>query len=188
MAEHRIITPLTDEVVALLRAGDKVLITGSLLAARDEAHRRLTELIRDGRPLPVVLKGQTIYYVGPTPVRPGRAVGSAGPTSSYRMDAYTPTLLGLGLKATIGKGQRGPEVRKAMLEQGAVYLAAVGGAGALLSERIENAEVIAWPELGPEALRKMTVRDFPCIVIDDVYGVDLYEEGRRRFRTSEVKR
>ena len=188
MAEHRIVTPLTDGVVALFRAGDKVLLTGSLLAARDEAHRRLTELIRDGLPLPVTLKGQTIYYVGPTPARPGRAVGSAGPTSSYRMDAYTPALLGLGLKATIGKGQRGPEVRKAMLEQGAVYLAAVGGAGALLSEHIESAEVLAWPELGPEALRIMTVRDFPCIVIDDIYGGDLYEEGRRRFRTSEVKR
>ena len=186
MAEHRIVTPLTDQAVALFRAGDKVLITGSLLAARDEAHRRLAELIRDGRPLPVALKGAIIYYVGPTPARPGRAVGSAGPTSSYRMDAYTPALLSLGLKATIGKGQRGPEVRKAMLEQGAVYLAAVGGAGALLSGHIESAEVIAWPELGPEALRRMTVRDFPCIVIDDIYGGDLYEEGKRRFRRTEV--
>lgn len=186
MAEHRIITPLTDEAVALFRAGDRVQITGSLLAARDEAHRRLAELIREGRPLPVSLKGAVIYYVGPTPARPGRAVGSAGPTSSYRMDAYTPALLALGLKATIGKGQRGPEVRKAMLEQGAVYLAAVGGAGALLSGHIQNADVVAWPELGPEALRRMAVRDFPCIVIDDIYGGDLYEEGKRRFRRTEV--
>lgn len=186
MAEHRIITPLTDDAVALLRAGDKVLLTGSLLAARDEAHRRLADLIRDGLELPVPLRGQIIYYVGPTPARPGRAVGSAGPTSSYRMDAYTPALLALGLKATIGKGQRGPEVRKAMLEQGAVYLAAVGGAGALLARRIESAEVVAWPELGPEALRKMTVRDFPSIVVDDIYGGDLYEEGKRRFRRTEV--
>lgn len=188
MSEHRIIIPLTDDAVALLRAGDKVLVTGSLLAAGDEAHRRLAELIRDGLQLPVSLRGQIIYYVGPTPTRPGRAVGSAGPTSSYRMDAHTPALLALGLKATIGKGQRGPLVRKAMLEQGAVYLAAVGGAGALLSERIESAEVVAWPELGPEALRKMAVWDFPCIVIDDIYGGDLYEEGRRKFRTTEVTR
>ncbi len=186
MAEHRILTPLTDDAVALLRAGDKVLITGTLLAARDEAHRRLTELIREGRPLPVDLKDEIIYYVGPTPARPGRAAGSAGPTSSYRMDAYTPALLALGLNATIGKGQRGPGVRKAMLEQGAVYLAAVGGAGALIAGRIESAEVVAWPELGPEALRRMTVRDLPCIVIDDIYGGDLYEEGKRRFRRTEV--
>jgi fumarate hydratase subunit beta len=177
LAEHRIITPLTDDAVALLKAGDRVLVTGSLLAARDEAHRRLAELIRDGRELPVSLRGQTIYYVGPTPARPGRAVGSAGPTSSYRMDTYTPALLALGLKATIGKGQRGPEVRKAMLELGAVYLAAIGGTGALLSERIE-----------PESLRTMQVRDFPCIVIDDIYGGDLYEEGRRRYREAEVQR
>jgi fumarate hydratase subunit beta len=187
LAEHRIVTPLTDEAVTLFRAGDKVLITGSVLAARDEAHRKLAELIRDGGPLPVSMKGEIIYYVGPTPARPGRAVGSAGPTSSYRMDAYTPALLALGLKATIGKGQRGPEVRKAMLEQGAVYLAAVGGAGALLSGHIESAEVVAWPELGPEALRRMEVRDFPCIVIDDIYGGDLYEEGKRRFRRTEVR-
>jgi len=182
LSEHRIATPLTDEAVALLRAGDKVLLSGSLLAGRDEAHRRLAELIREGKPLPVSLKGEAIYYVGPTPARPGRVIGSAGPTSSYRMDPYTPALLGLGVKATIGKGQRGPEVRKAMLEQGAVYLAAVGGAGALLARHIEGVETIAWPELGPEALRRMTVRDFPCIVIDDIYGCDLYEEGRRRFR------
>jgi fumarate hydratase subunit beta len=188
LAEHRIITPFTDDAVALLKAGDRVLVTGSLLAARDEAHRRLAELIRDGRELPVSLRGQTIYYVGPTPARPGRAVGSAGPTSSYRMDTYTPALLALGLKATIGKGQRGPEVRKAMLELGAVYLAAVGGTGALLSERIESTEVVAWPELGPESLRTMQVRDFPCIVIDDIYGGDLYEEGRRRYRETEVQR
>jgi fumarate hydratase subunit beta len=187
LAEHRISAPLSDAAVACLRAGDSVLVTGTLLAARDEAHRKLAELIREGRELPVVLNGRIIYYVGPTPARPGRAVGSAGPTSSYRMDPYTPALLERGVKATIGKGQRGPEVRKAMLERGAVYLAAVGGAGALLSRRIVGAKVVAWPELGPEALLELEVQDFPCIVIDDIHGGDLYEEGRKRFRSTEER-
>lgn len=188
MTEDRISTPLTEDMIAGLRAGDSVLITGSLLTARDEAHKRLSRLIREGRELPVDLKGQIIYYVGPTPPRPGRPIGSAGPTSSYRMDAYTPALLALGLKGMIGKGQRGPEVRKAMLEHGAVYLAAVGGAGALLSMRIESAEVAAYPELGPEAIYRMRVRDFPCIVINDIHGGDLYREGKRKYRKAEVTR
>lgn len=188
VTEHRISTPLTEDTIAGLRAGDNVLITGSLLTARDEAHKRLSRLLREGRELPVDLKGQVIYYVGPTPPRPGRPVGSAGPTSSYRMDAYTPALLALGLKGMIGKGQRGPEVRKAILEHGAVYLAAVGGAGALLSMRIESVEVAAYPELGPEAIYRMHVRDFPCIVINDIHGGDLYREGKQKYRKAEMTR
>jgi fumarate hydratase subunit beta len=187
LSEHRILTPFSDEAVSRLKAGDSVLITGSLLTGRDEAHKRLYALLMEGRDLPVKLKGEVLYYVGPTPPRPGRPIGSAGPTSSYRMDPYTPALLGLGLKATIGKGQRSLEVRKAMLDRKAVYLAAVGGAGALLSLRIEAAEVVAYPELGPEAIFRIRVREFPCIVINDIYGGDLYEEGKRKYRRIEVR-
>ena len=182
MSEHRIATPIGDDAVAGLRAGDSVRITGSLLTARDEAHKRLFGLLAEGRDLPFDLRGAILYYVGPTPARPGRPIGSAGPTSSYRMDAYTPALLERGLKATIGKGQRSPEVLKAMRERKAVYLAAVGGAGALLAGTVEASEIIAYPELGPEAVYRLKVRDFPCIVINDIYGGDLYEEGKRKYR------
>ena len=182
MAEHRITTPLTDETVAKLKAGDKVFITGELLTGRDSAHKKLVDLVKEGKELPVDIKGQLIYYVGPTPARPGKAIGSAGPTTSYRMDSYAPILHSLGLKGSIGKGSRNKEVKEAMMKYKAVYLASVGGAGALISKSIESSEVVAYPELGPEAIRKMKVKNFPCIVINDMYGGDLYEEGKKRYR------
>ncbi|MFQ6069523.1 MAG: Fe-S-containing hydro-lyase [Candidatus Aminicenantales bacterium] len=182
MAEHRIETPVTEEVIARLRAGDRVFITGYLYTGRDAAHKKLIELAREGKELPIDVKGQIIYYVGPTPARPGKPIGSAGPTTSYRMDSYAPTLHSLGLKATIGKGSRSEEVKESLKKYKAVYLAAVGGAGALISKSIESSEVIAYPELGPEAIRKIKVKDFPCIVINDIYGGDLYEEGKKQYR------
>jgi len=182
MAEHRIITPLTDEVVAKLRAGDKVFITGYLLTGRDSAHKKLIDLVKEGKELPMDIKGQLIYYVGPTPARPGKPIGSAGPTTSYRMDSYAPTLHSLGLKGSIGKGERSKEVKEALKKYKAVYLASVGGAGALISKSIEKAEVLAYPEMGPEAIRRIKVKDFPCIVINDMYGGDLYEEGKAKYR------
>lgn len=182
MAEHRLTTPLTDETVAKLKAGDKVFITGFLLTGRDSAHKKLADLIKEGKGLPIDIKGQLIYYVGPTPARPGKAIGSAGPTTSYRMDSYAPLLHSLGLKGTIGKGSRNKEVKEAMKKYKAVYLAAVGGAGALISKSIEGSEVVAYPELGPEAIRRVKVKDFPCIVINDMYGGDLYEEGKKKYK------
>jgi fumarate hydratase subunit beta len=182
MAEHKITTPLTDDVVAKLRSGDKVFITGFILAGRDSAHKKLVDLIKEGKELPIDIKGQLIYYVGPTPARPGKAIGSAGPTTSYRMDSYAPILHSLGLKGTIGKGSRSKDVKEAMMKYKAVYLASVGGAGALISKSIENSEIVAYPELGPEAIRRMKVKDFPCIVINDMYGGDLYEEGKKKYR------
>ncbi len=177
----RLSPPLTDEVVERLRAGDRVLITGTLYTARDAAHARLADRIRRGEPLPFDLKGQIIYFVGPTPAPPGRPIGSAGPTTSYRMDPYSPLLVAHGLKAMIGKGRRSAEVREALRRHRAVYLGAVGGAGALLSKRIVAAEVVAYEDLGPEAIRRLEVRDFPAVVINDVHGGDLYEEGRKRY-------
>lgn len=182
MAEHRIETPVSDEVIAKLRAGDRVLISGYLYTGRDSAHKKLIELVKEGKKLPIDIKGQFIYYVGPTPARPGKPIGSAGPTTSYRMDSYAPTLHALGLKGTIGKGSRNEEVKECLKKHKAVYLAAVGGAGALISKSIEQAEVIAYPELGPEAIRKVKVKEFPCIVINDMYGGDLYEEGKKKYR------
>jgi fumarate hydratase subunit beta len=182
MAEHRIKTPVTDEVIAKMRAGDKVFITGYILTGRDSAHKKLIDLIKEGKDLPIDIKGQLIYYVGPTPARPGKAIGSAGPTTSYRMDSYAPTLHALGLKGTIGKGERSKEVKDALKKHKAVYLASVGGAGALISKSIEGSEVLAYPELGPEAIRRLKVRDFPCIVINDMYGGDLYEEGKKKYQ------
>lgn len=182
MAEHRITTPVSDEVIEKLRSGDTVYITGSLFTGRDSAHKKLIELVKEGKDLPIDVKGQFIYYVGPTPARPGKPIGSAGPTTSYRMDSYAPTLHKLGLKGTIGKGSRNEEVKEALKKYKAVYLAAVGGAGALISKSIVGAEVIAYPELGPEAIRKVEVKDFPCIVINDMYGGDLYEEGKKQYQ------
>lgn len=182
MAEHKIITPLSDEIVEKLRAGDRVFITGYLLTARDAAHKRLADLIKEGKELPIDIRGQIIYYVGPTPARPGKAIGSAGPTTSYRMDVYTPLLHSMGLKGTIGKGSRSEEVKEALKKYKAVYMAAVGGAGALISKSIEAQEVVAYPELGPEAIIRLKVKDFPCIVINDMYGGDLYEEGKKKYR------
>ena len=174
--------PLTDKDVLDLEIGDKVLISGVLYTARDAAHRRLLDLVQAGQPLPMELKGQIIYYVGPSPARPGRVIGAAGPTTSYRMDSYTPTLIRLGLKAMIGKGKRSPEVLAAMQEYHAVYLGATGGAGALISQCIKDAKVIAFPELGPEAVHRLEVEDLPTIVINDCQGRDLYEVGVARYR------
>lgn len=175
--------PLTSEEVRGLRAGDQVLLTGFIFTGRDAAHRRLAELIESGAELPVDLAGQVIYYVGPAPPQPGMATGSAGPTTSSRVDRFTPGLIAAtGLKVMIGKGDRSPEVAAALQEHGAVYLAAVGGAGALLAEKIQTAEPVAWPELGPEAMYRLTVREFPATVVMDSQGGNLYKSGRETFR------
>lgn len=181
MEAKRIQVPLTDEVVTELKAGDSVLISGVVFTARDTAHKRLAQLLEQGEELPVDLKGQIIYYVGPSPARPGRIIGSAGPTTSGRMDLYTPLLLRHGVKGLIGKGLRSDAVRKALQENRALYMAATGGAGALLAKRIKAAEVVAYHELGPEAIHRFVVEDFPVTVINDSYGNDLYSSGRQRF-------
>ena len=182
MSDPVVLTPpLTDEDVAGLRAGDRVLITGTMLTGRDAAHKRLVDLIEKGDELPVDLKGQIIYFVGPTPTRPGEAIGSAGPTTSYRMDAYSPILIEKGLKGMIGKGSRSREVVEAMVKHKAVYFAAVGGAAALISRRIVSSEVLAYEELGPEAIRRLQVKDFPVIVVNDTQGNDLYEQGVKEY-------
>jgi fumarate hydratase subunit beta len=175
-----ITTPLTDEVVASLRAGDRLLISGTILTGRDAAHKRLVELVDKGEPLPVEIEGQIIYFVGPTPPRPGEVIGSAGPTTSGRMDAYSPKLLALGLKGMIGKGSRNDAVKDALKLYKGVYLGATGGAGALLAQRIVSAKVVAYDDLGPEAIRELEVKDFPVVVINDMYGGDLYIEGRKK--------
>ena len=179
MAEYRLKTPLTDEDVEKLKAGDIVYLSGTIYTARDAAHKRLVDLILNGEELPFDLKGAVIYFVGPTPPKPGEPIGSAGPTTSYRMDSYSPILIEHGLKGMIGKGKRSQEVKEACKKYKAVYFGATGGAGALLSERIKSAEIIAYPELGPEAIRKLEVEDFPVVVVNDTYGNDLYEEGRK---------
>lgn len=178
----RITAPFDAETAKSLKAGERVLITGKILAARDAAHMRMCECLDRGEPLPVDLRGQVVYYVGPSPARPGKAVGSAGPTTAGRMDAFAPRLLDEGLKGMIGKGYRKPEVIEAMKRNGAPYLAAVGGAGALIAERIKKYTVLAWPELGPEALAEMEVEDFPAIVVIDSEGCDYYEAGQKSYR------
>jgi fumarate hydratase subunit beta len=178
-------TPLSIDDVESLQAGDRVLLGGTIYTGRDAAHHRLDRLIRNGEPLPFDPEGQVIYYVGPSPPKPGWAVGSAGPTTSYRMDPYTPGLLAQGLRGMIGKGPRSPAVKEAMKKYRAVYFAAVGGAGALLAQRIRSAAVIAYPELGPEAVYRFEVQDFPLIVAIDCSGTDLYEEGVRQYRLGE---
>ncbi|MDW7729133.1 MAG: Fe-S-containing hydro-lyase [Dethiobacteria bacterium] len=181
MEPKRIEAPLTDEVVMSLKAGDNVLINGVIYTARDAAHKKLVELMDKGEELPLDLQGQFIYYVGPTPEKPGQAIGSAGPTTSGRMDAYTPKMLERGMKACIGKGLRNQAVRDALIKYKGIYLAAVGGAGALLSKRITKSEVVAYPELGAEAIRRLEVKDFPATVINDAYGNDLYAEGAKQY-------
>lgn len=177
----KLVFPLKDrKILRSLKPGDLVSIYGRVLAARDATHRRLLQMLEHNEPLPVSLRNQCLYYVGPTPAPPGRMIGSAGPTTAYRMDAYTPRLLELGLAATMGKGPRGPEVKEAIMKYGAVYLATFGGAGAYLSERIQAARVIAFPELGPEALFELEVEDFPAVVINPPSGGDYYEEVRNR--------
>jgi fumarate hydratase subunit beta len=174
--------PLTDKDLLELEIGDKVLISGVIYTARDAAHKRLLDLLEAGQPLPMEIEGQILYYVGPSPARPGRVIGAAGPTTSYRMDSYAPTLIRLGLKAMIGKGKRSPEVIAAMQEYHAVYLGATGGAGALISQCIKASEVIAFPELGPEAIHRLEVEDLPTIVINDCRGRDLYDVGVAQYR------
>lgn len=173
--------PLSDHAIKRLVVGDLVLLSGVIYTARDTAHKRLVELLAAGQALPVDFQGQILYYVGPSPARPGRVIGAAGPTTSSRMDVYTPTLLQLGLKAMIGKGKRSPEVIAALQEHTAVYLGATGGAGALISKCIQAAEVVAFPDLGPEAIHRLEVEDFPTIVVNDCHGGDLYELGRREY-------
>jgi fumarate hydratase subunit beta len=182
MPVKRINTPLDNRAVEDLRIGDEVLISGVVYQARDAAHKRLVELVRKGEPLPFELQGAVVYYMGPSPAKPGNVIGSAGPTTSGRMDAYAPLLIEHGLKGMIGKGLRSDAVKKAMVEHTAVYLAATGGAGALLARRVVANEVIAWPELGAEAVARLEVVDFPVIVVGDCHGGDLYEVGRQQYQ------
>ena len=183
MAEPiKIKTPLSDEDVQSLKIGDSILITGKIYTARDAAHKRLIDLIEKGESLPLDLKGQIIYYVGPAPAKPGYVIGPAGPTTSGRCDPYTPALLALGLKGMIGKGVRSKEVREAMEKHKAVYLAATGGAAALISKNIKAVKIIAYEDLGPEAIRELEVENFPVIGANDAHGGDLYEEGIKKYR------
>ena len=174
-------TPLTREKARQLKSGDSCLLSGVIYTARDAAHKRLCELVEQGKELPMDAKDSIIYFVGPTPARPGEAIGSAGPTTSYRMDAYSPTLIGLGQTGMIGKGKRGPEVVNAMKEHGAVYFGAIGGCGALLAQCITKAEIVAYEDLGAEAIRRMEVENFPVVVIIDSEGNNLYETGRANY-------
>jgi fumarate hydratase subunit beta len=174
-------TPLKPEDVDRLRAGDTVNLNGFIYTARDAAHKKLVELLKEKKPLPLPLDGQIIYYVGPSPTPPGKAIGSAGPTTSFRMDPYAPILIEKGLRGMIGKGERAVGVVEAMQKFGAVYFAATGGAAALLSKRIVKAEIIAYPELGAEAINRLTVENFPVIVAQDRYGGNIYKEGQKRY-------
>lgn len=181
MSQKNITTPVDDKMVESLEAGDIVRINGKLLTGRDAAHKKMVELLNQGKELPFDIKGQVIYYVGPTPPKPGNVIGSAGPTTSSRMDSYAPLLIERGLKGMIGKGLRNKQVVDAMIKHKAVYFGAVGGAGALLSKTIIDAEVLAWEELGPEAVRLLEVKDFPATVIIDCQGNDLYAKGRSQY-------
>lgn len=176
--------PLTDETLRDLKAGDNLLLTGVMYVARDAAHKRMIEALDQGKPLPFDIKGATVYFMGPSPAKPGQPIGSAGPTTSGRMDSYSPRLIAEGLKGMIGKGMRSQAVKDAMKKYKAVYLAAVGGAGALISKSIKKSEVVAYEELGAEAVLRLEVKDFPATVINDVYGGDLYEEGKAKYHRS----
>lgn len=182
MAEIKINTPLTPETVESLKAGDRAAITGVIYTGRDAAHKRLVQAIREGKPLPLDIKGETIYYVGPCPAKPGEVIGSCGPTTSGRMDAYAPLLIELGQKGMIGKGPRNQSVIDAMKRYKAVYFAAIGGAGAVIARTVKKAEVVAYEDLGPEAIYRLEVVDFPCIVVTDCEGNDLYKLGPAQFR------
>jgi fumarate hydratase subunit beta len=178
----KVTLPLTEKTITGLKAGESLLLSGVMYAARDAAHKRIIEALERGEPLPFDLKNQTIYYVGPSPASPGRVIGAAGPTTSARLDGYTPRLLAAGLKGMIGKGPRSPEVKEAIKKYQAVYLAAVGGAGALLSKSIIKSEIVAYKHLGPEAVLRLEVKDFPVTVINDIHGGDLFEEGKEKYR------
>ena len=184
----KITAPLSHEAARKLKAGDSCLISGVIYTARDAAHKRLCELIAEGKELPIDPNESIIYFVGPTPAKPGQAIGSAGPTTSYRMDAYSPTLISKGQTGMIGKGKRGPEVIAAMKEHGAVYFGAIGGCGALLSKCIKKAEIVAYEDLGAEAIRRLEVEDFPAIVVIDSEGNNLYESGRENYLDSLKKK
>ena len=179
--EKRITTPLTEEALRSLKAGDNVFIDGVIYTGRDAAHKELVETMERGEPLPVDFQGQIIYYVGPCPAKPGHPIGSAGPTTSGRMDPYTPAMLGVGLKAMIGKGNRSAQVVESIKEHGAVYLLAIGGAGALLAKCVKKAEVVAYGELGPEAIFRLEVENFPVVVGIDTEGNDIYVQGRKAY-------
>lgn len=182
--DKRITTPLTEEKVKDLRAGDSVLISGTIYTARDAAHKRLVELLDKGETLPIDVKDTIIYYVGPSPAKPGKVIGSAGPTTSYRMDSYAPRLLDIGLKGMIGKGLRSEEVVDSMKKNKAVYFAAIGGAAALMGKSIKKAELVAYEDLGSEAIRKLEVEDLPVVVVIDSEGNNLYEQGQMNYLQS----
>ncbi|MBD9120620.1 MAG: Fe-S-containing hydro-lyase [Ruminococcaceae bacterium] len=177
----RLTLPLSDSDIKDLKAGETVLLSGTMLTGRDAAHKRLYELVENGEKLPIDIKGELIYYVGPAPAKPGFAVGPAGPTSSYRMDKYAPTLLDLGLKGMIGKGARNQDVIDAIVRNGCVYFACVGGAAALIAKSIKKEEILCYEDLGTEAIRRYTVEDFPCIVAIDSYGNNAYTEGQKDY-------
>lgn len=177
----RLTLPLSDSDIKNLKAGETVLLSGTMLTGRDAAHKRLNELVEKGEKLPIDIKGELIYYVGPAPAKPGFAVGPAGPTSSYRMDKYAPTLLDLGLKGMIGKGARNQDVIDAIVRNGCVYFACVGGAAALIAKSIKKEEILCYEDLGTEAIRRYTVEDFPCIVAIDSYGNNAYTEGQKDY-------
>ncbi len=178
----KLTTPLTDDIVAKLHAGDKVEITGTIFVARDAAHKRMVEALDRGEKLPTDVKGQVVYYMGPSPTKPGNVIGSAGPTTSGRMDKYAPRMMAEGLKGMIGKGLRAAPVKEAMQKYKAVYFAATGGAAALIAQRIKKAQVIAYEDLGAEAMLRLEVEDFPAIVVNDMYGGDAYEDGKKQYR------
>jgi len=181
MTPKKVTLPLTDNTLKGLHAGDNLLLTGVMYVGRDAAHKRLIEALDKDKPLPFNLKGQTIYFMGPSPARPGRPIGAAGPTTSSRMDSYSPRLIAQGLKGMVGKGMRSQAVKDAMKKYKAVYLAAIGGAGAIISRCIKKAEVVAYEHLGAEALLRLEVEDFPVTVINDIYGGDLYQEGKTKY-------
>ncbi len=181
MAEIHLNVPFDNGEIETLKSGDTVLLSGTIYTARDAAHKRMTEQLENGQELPVDLAGQVIYYVGPTPAKPGQAIGSAGPTTSSRMDAYTPALLEHGLKGMIGKGYRSEEVIDAIRDNKAVYMVAIGGTGALLAQKITNSELVAYEDLGTEAIRRLEIENFPCIVIHDSEGNDFYKSSQQSF-------
>ena len=178
----KVTLPLTDEIVKDFKAGDNLLLTGVMYVGRDAAHKRMVETLNQGKQLPFDIRGQTIYYMGPSPAKPGHPIGSAGPTTSGRMDIYTPRLIAAGIRAMIGKGSRSPEVKEAIKKYKAVYLATIGGAGALLAKSIRQVEVVAYEDLGAEAILQLNVDNFPAIVANDIYGDDLFEQGKARYR------
>ena len=182
MAISNVKSPFDEETLKKLKAGDQLFITGVIYVGRDSAHKKIVEALDQGKPLPFDIKGQTVYYMGPSPAKPGQVIGSAGPTTSGRVDVYSPRLMEAGLRGMIGKGSRSQSVKDAMKKFKAVYFAAIGGAGALIAKSIKNSEVVAYEDLGAEAIRKLEVQDFPVTVVNDIYGGDLYQEGKAKYQ------